>query len=95
MTGVTIGGDYALGNGVAAGLAVSLGKGSVRGQGNGSGVKNDIDYYGINLYGVANTPFVNLIGTIGYLQSKNEIKQMGFKGKPDAKTIVTPVRSLL
>lgn len=93
LTGVTIGGDYALGNGVAAGLAVSLGKGSVRGQGNGSGVKNDIDYYGINLYGVANTPFVNLIGTIGYLQSKNEIKQMGFKGKPDAKTFSIGVRA--
>lgn len=93
LTGVTIGGDYALGNGVAAGLAVSLGKGSVRGQGNGSGVKNDIDYYGINLYGVANTPFANLIGTIGYLQSKNEIKQMGFKGKPDAKTFSIGVRA--
>lgn len=93
LTGVTIGGDYALGNGVAAGLAVSLGKGSVRGQGNGSGVKNDIDYYGINLYGVANTRFVNLIGTIGYLQSKNEIKQMGFKGKPDAKTFSIGVRA--
>lgn len=93
LTGVTIGGDYALGNGVAAGLAVSLGKGSVRGQGNGSGVKNDIDYYGISLYGVANTRFVNLIGTIGYLQSKNEIKQMGFKGKPDAKTFSIGVRA--
>lgn len=93
LTGVTIGGDYALGNGVAAGLAVSLGKGSVRGQGNGSGVKNDIDYYGINLYGVANTRFANLIGTIGYLQSKNEIKQMGFKGKPDAKTFSIGVRA--
>lgn len=93
LTGVTIGGDYALGNGVAAGLAVSLGKGSVRGQGNGSGVKNNIDYYGINLYGVANTRFANLIGTVGYLQSKNEIKQMGFKGKPDAKTFSIGVRA--
>lgn len=93
LTGVTFGGDYALGNGVAAGLAVSLGKGSVRGQGNGSGVKNDIDYYGINLYGVVNTRFANLIGTIGYLQSKNEIKQMGFKGQPDAKTFSIGVRA--
>ena len=93
LTGVTIGGDYALGNGVAAGLAVSLGKGSVRGQGNGSGVKNNIDYYGIHLYGVANTRFANFIGTVGYLQSKNEIKQMGFKGKPDAKTFSIGVRA--
>lgn len=93
LAGVMIGGDYTLGNGVAAGLAVSLGKGSIRGQGNGSGVKNDIDYYGINLYGVANTRFVNLIGTIGYLQSKNEIKQMVFKGKPDAKTLSLGVRA--
>lgn len=87
LAGVTVGGDYAFGNGAALGLAASFGKGSVRGQGAGSGIKNDIDYYGVNLYGVWNTPYVNIIGTVGYLQSKNEIKQNGYKGKPDAKSV--------
>lgn len=93
LSGVTFGGDYAFGNEAAIGLAVSLGEGSVRGQGNGSGIKNDIDYYGINLYGLLNTSVANLIGSAGFLHSKNEIKQMGFKGKPDANSFSVGVRA--
>lgn len=93
LAGVTFGGDYAFGNEAAIGLAVSLGKGSVRGQGNGSGINNDIDYYGINLYGILNTSVANLIGSVGFLHSKNEIKQMGFKGKPDANSFSVGVRA--
>lgn len=92
LTGVTVGGDYAFGNGYAAGLAVSFGKGSVRGQGNGAGIKNDVDYYGANLYGVWSTEYANVIGSVGYLQSKNEIKSQGYKGKPDVKVASVGVR---
>lgn len=93
LAGATIGADYAFGNGVAAGAAFSIGTGSARGQGNGSGVKNDIDYWGVNLYGVWTTPYVNLIGNVGYLQTKNEISQSGYKGKPDVKTISVGVKA--
>ena len=93
LAGATIGADYAFGNGVAAGAAFSIGTGSARGQGNGSGVKNDIDYWGVNLYGVWATPFVNLIGNVGYLQTKNEISQSGYKGKPIVKTISMGVKA--
>lgn len=93
LTGFTVGGDYAFGNGAALGLAASFGKGSVRGQGAGAGIKNKIDYYGVNLYGIWNTPYANLIGTVGYLQSKNEIKHLGYKGKPDAKTFSVGLRA--
>ena len=93
LAGATIGADYAFGNGVAAGAAFSVGTGSARGQGNGSGVKNDIDYWGVNLYGVWTTPYVNLIGNVGYLQTKNEISQSGYKGKPDVKTISVGVKA--
>jgi hypothetical protein len=55
LAGATIGADYALGNGVALGGAFSFGTGSARGQGNGAGIKNDIEYYGFNLYGAWNT----------------------------------------
>lgn len=92
LTGVTVGGDYTFGNGYAAGLAVSFGKGSVRGQGNGAGIKNDVDYYGANLYGVWSTEYANVIGSVGYLQSKNEIKSQGYKGKPDVKVASVGVR---
>ncbi len=93
LAGATIGADYAFGNGVVAGAAFSIGTGSARGQGNGSGVKNDIDYWGVNFYGVWTTPYVNLIGNVGYLQTKNEISQSGYKGKPDVKTISVGVKA--
>ena len=92
LAGVTIGSDYSFGNGYAAGVSVAFGKGSVRGQGEGSGVKNDVDYYGVNLYGVWSNDYFNTIGSVGYLQTKNEIKTQGFKGKPDAKTVSVGVR---
>lgn len=92
LAGVTVGSDYFFGNGYAAGVSVAFGKGSVRGQGEGSGVKNDVDYYGVNLYGVWSNDYFNTIGSVGYLQNKNEIKTLGFKGKPDAKTVSVGVR---
>jgi hypothetical protein len=93
LAGATIGADYALGNGAAVGAAFSFGTGSVRGQGSGSGIKNDVEYYGFNLYGAWNTPYVNLIGTVGYTLGKNEIKQQGYKGKPDVNTFSVGVRA--
>lgn len=90
--GVTVGADYTFGNGAALGGAVSFGKGSARGQGNGSGIKNDIRYWGANVYGVWNTEYANVIGNVGYLQSKNKISLAGYKGKPDVKTFSVGVR---
>ena len=90
--GATLGADYAFGNGMALGGAVSFGKGSARGQGNGSGIKNDIRYWGANVYGVWNTEYANVIGNVGYLQSKNKISHAGYKGKPDVKTFPVGVR---
>ena len=90
--GATVGADYAFGNGAALGGAVSFGKGSARGQGNGSGIKNDITYWGANVYGVWNTEYANVIANVGYLQSKNKISHAGYKGKPDVKTFSVGVR---
>ena len=92
LAGVTIGSDYAFGNGYAAGVSVSFGTGSVRGQGNGAGIKNEVDYYGVNLYGVWSNEYFNMIGSVGYLQTKNEIKSQGYKGKPDVKVVSAGVR---
>ena len=92
LAGVTIGSDYAFGNGYATGVSVSFGTGSVRGQGNGAGIKNEVDYYGVNLYGVWSNEYFNMIGSVGYLQTKNEIKSQGYKGKPDVKVVSAGVR---
>ncbi len=93
IVGATIGTDYAFGNGVAAGAAFSIGTGNARGKGNGAGVKNDINYWGLNLYGVWTTPYVNLIGNVGYLQSQNKLTHQGYKAKPDVKTISVGIRA--
>jgi hypothetical protein len=93
LAGATIGADYAFGNGAAVGGAFSFGTGSARGQGNGAGINNDIEYYGFNIYGAYSTPYVNLIGTVGYTLSKNEISQQGYKGKPDVNTFSVGIRA--
>ncbi|WP_303273829.1 autotransporter domain-containing protein, partial [Turicimonas muris] len=80
LGGVTLGGDYSFENGYTLGLAGSFGKGSVRGQGAASGIKNDISYYGLNLYGVVPAQYANFVGTLGFLQTKNDIKQNRYKG---------------
>lgn len=92
LGGVTIGSDYAFGNGYATGVAISFGKGSIRGQGEGGSIKNEVDYYGLNLYGVWSNIYFNAIGSVGYLQTKNEIKALGHKGKPDSKAVSLGLR---
>ncbi len=93
LAGITVGSDYSFGNGIALGGAVSFGTGSARGQGTGHDTKNDVDYWGFNLYSLWNTPYVNLIGSVGYVQSSNEIKQDGFSAKPIAKAFSLALRA--
>lgn len=93
LAGITVGSDYSFGNGVALGGAVSFGTGSARGQGTGHDTKNDVNYWGFNLYSLWNTPYVNLIGSVGYVQSSNEIKQDGFSAKPKAKAFSVAIRA--
>lgn len=86
MAGATIGMDWAHGNGFTTGAALSFGTGTARGQGNGGGTHNEIDYWGFHLYGIYTHDPFNLIGHVGYLETSNEISQLGYKGEPDVKT---------
>lgn len=92
LAGVTFGADYAMGNGLAAGLAVSLGKGNARSRGEASGIKNKIEYWGLNLYGAWNTQYANVIGSLGYIRSENNMRSAGLKAKPDTKALTAAVR---
>lgn len=92
LAGLTLGGDYAFGNGVTAGAAFSAGSGSVRGQGSASGTKNSVDYWGVNAYGIWETPYADVIGSIGYLEGSSEVSQAGYTSKPDAKAISLALR---
>lgn len=92
LAGLTLGGDYAFGNGVTAGAAFSAGSGSVRGQGSASDTKNSVDYWGVNAYGIWETPYADVIGSIGYLEGSSEVSQSGYSSKPDAKAISLALR---
>ena len=92
MAGATIGMDWAHGNGFTTGAALSFGTGTARGQGNGGGTHNEIDYWGFHLYGIYTHDPFNLIGHVGYLETSNEISQLGYKGEPDVKTFSAGLR---
>ncbi len=91
LAGGMLGADYALDGGVV-GAALSFGTGSVRGQAAASGTKNEVDYWGVHLYGAWDAGIFNVIGSVGWLQTKNDISQSGFKGEPDVSAIVASAR---
>jgi hypothetical protein len=93
IAGVTVGSGYAFGGGAALGAAASFGAGAARGRGAGAGVKNQIRYFALNLYGAWNTPWVTLTGEAGYTESTNKIQSMGCEGKPHVKTVSAALRA--
>ncbi len=92
LTGGTVGADWNFSSGVAVGAAFSFGTGSVRGQDSAYGTKNDVDYWGVNLYGAWDAGLVNVIGSIGWLQTKNDISQDGRSAEPDVTAFTVSAR---
>lgn len=75
------------------GAALNAGTGSVRGQGTGDGTKSEVDYWGLNLYGAWATSWVDLIGTVGYLTSDNDISHGGFSADTDVDAYAVALRA--
>lgn len=92
LAGGTVGADWNFSSGAAVGAAFSFGTGSVRGQNAASGTKNDVDYWGVNLYGVWDAGLVNMIGSIGWLQTNNDISQDGRNAAPDVTAFTMSAR---
>ena len=72
LGGLIVGGEYTMKDWPFGALA-NLGGGSVDGRGKNAGVKNDLDYYGFELYGAKRIGMFNLGGQIGYLTSSNDV----------------------
>ena len=72
MGGLVAGADYTTGDWTFGGL-VNAGTGTVRGQGDNGGVKNEVDYYGFELYGAKRFGDFNLVGQMGYLATTNDL----------------------
>lgn len=93
LAGGVFGADYSFASNLTFGVALSFGTGSVRGQDTASGTKNDVDYWGVNLYGAWDAGNVNLIGSIGWTQTKNDIAQGDFSGEPDVSAFTLSARA--
>lgn len=73
LGGIAFGADHSIDDWTFGGLA-NLGAGKVKGRGDNSGVKNDVDYYGFQAY-VAKRfgERYNLVGQASYTYSKNDL----------------------
>ncbi|MBU3827414.1 MAG: autotransporter domain-containing protein [Candidatus Anaerobiospirillum merdipullorum] len=92
LAGVTLGTDYVF-NSAAFGLSLSLGSGSVRGQGAGDGIKNEVDYWGVNLYTVFPTEYINFLANIGYMSTENDISQGRYNATVDVNAYSVALRA--
>ena len=75
--GVTLGLDSPKFPNGQAGIALSY----VNGDGDGYGVDNDYDMWGITAYGNINNEFYNFITDIGYSEGDNDLKGFAVNGK--------------
>ena len=93
LAGFTLGADHKAGNDLIIGAALNAGTGSVRGQGTAAGIKNEVDYWGLNLYGMWVTDYVNLIGTLGYFRASNDVSYLTASASPEVQAYTMTVRA--
>ncbi len=74
LYGVALGGDYTLANGVRIGAMFNVGSGDADGQGAGSAVTSDFDYYGFGLYAGYSVGQFSVVGDVSYTAVDNDVE---------------------
>ena len=74
LYGVALGGDYTLANGVRVGAMFNVGSGEADGQGAGSAVTSDFDYYGFGLYAGYSVGQFSIVGDVSYTAVDNDVE---------------------
>ena len=74
LYGVALGADYTLSNGIRFGAMFNVGSGDVDGQGAGSAVSNDFDYYGFAVYGGYSMGALSLVADVSYTVADNDLE---------------------
>ena len=74
LYGVALGGDYTLANGVRVGALFNVGSGDADGQGAGSAVTSDFDYYGFGLYAGYTMGQFSVVGDVSYTVVDNDVE---------------------
>ena len=70
LGGITVGGEYTMGD-MTFGVMGNFGTGDV--EGDNDGVKNDVDYYGVQGYAAKRMGQFNLVGQMGLMTTKNDV----------------------
>ena len=74
LYGVALGADYTLSNGIRFGAMFNVGSGEIDGQGAGSAVSNDFDYYGFAVYGGYSMGALSLVADVSYTVADNDLE---------------------
>ena len=74
LYGVALGADYTLSNGIRFGAMFNVGSGEVDGQGAGSAVSNDFDYYGFAVYGGYSMGALSVVADVSYTVADNDLE---------------------
>ena len=74
LYGIALGGDYTLANGVRVGAMFNVGSGEADGQGAGSAVSNDFDYYGFGAYAGYTVGQFSVVGDVSYTAVDNDVE---------------------
>ena len=75
ITGLVLGADSTTESGVRVGGYFNFGSGSIDGQGVGSQVSNDADYFGLGLYAGMTFGQMSFVADAGFTQVSNDIEQ--------------------
>ena len=75
ITGLVLGADFTAESGVRAGGYFNFGSASIDGQGVGSQVSNDADYFGLGLYAGMTFGQMSFVADAGFTQVSNDIEQ--------------------
>ena len=73
LTGVALGADYTFGSNLRAGAMFSVGSGDADGQGAGSAVSNDFDFWSVGVYGGYAYEAFSLTADLSWTQVDNDI----------------------
>ena len=88
--GVAFGADTVNGN-MRFGAVFNIGSGDADGKGNGSGLKDEFDYYGLGIYSAMGFGNFALVGDASLTVISHDVEGHGFKGKADTTAVTMGV----
>lgn len=94
LYGAALGADFTTASGVRVGAYFNLGSGDADGQGVGSDVTNDFDYFGMGMYAGVKYGALSFMADAGFTQVSNDLEQninYNSLGKASASTDTTAV----